>query len=145
GKLGVGGGVFKGKGMTFHDPWGLGRGNDVYVAARELLEKPGVEVVERKRSRVRGLCCGAGGARMTKGAEKGNREVHIERTEEAGKGNKEGIIERRKEALAIKPDLIATGCTFCITMMIDSVKNKNKESEFKVMDVDEMIASAQDL
>lgn len=130
GKLSVEGGKFKGKKITFHDPCYLGRANDVYEAPRNIIQKLDVELNEMKRSRAKGLCCGAGGAQMFKEAEKGNKEVNIERTE---------------EALELKPDVIATGCPFCMTMMSDGVKNKEKESETEVLDVAELIAKAKDL
>ena len=125
-----GGGEFKGKKITFHDPCYLGRANDVYEAPRELLTKLDAELVEMKRCRTKGLCCGAGGAQMFKEAEKGNKEVNIERTE---------------DALEVKPNVIATGCPFCNTMMTDGVKNFEKEAEIEVLDVAEMIANAAEL
>jgi len=130
GKLKVQGGAFKGKKIVFHDPCYLGRANEVYEAPREVIQKLDVELMEMKRSRAKGLCCGAGGAQMFKEAEKGNREVNVERTE---------------EALALGPDVIAVGCPFCNTMMTDGVKHFNKESQTKVLDVAELIASANDL
>lgn len=130
GKLKIEGGAFKGKKITFHDPCYLGRGNDVYEAPRDLIEKLDAELVEMKRCKTKGLCCGAGGAQMFKEAEKGDKEVNIERTE---------------EALELKPDIIATGCPFCMTMMTDGVKLKDKETEIKVFDLAELIAQANDL
>ncbi|MGE0562663.1 MAG: (Fe-S)-binding protein [Flavobacteriales bacterium] len=130
GKLTVEGGVFKGKKITFHDPCYLGRGNNIYEAPRTLIEKLDAELVEMKRCKSKGFCCGAGGAQMFKEAEKGNKEVNIERTE---------------EALELNPDIIATGCPFCMTMMTDGVKLKDKETETKVFDLAELIAKANDL
>ncbi len=130
GKLQVEGGSFKGKKITFHDPCYLGRANDVYEAPRELLTKLDAELVEMKRCKAKGLCCGAGGAQMFKEAEKGDKEINIERTE---------------EALATSSNIIATGCPFCNTMMTDGVKNFNKENDVQVLDIAEMIASAADL
>lgn len=121
---------FKGKRITFHDPCYLGRGNNIYEAPRELIEKLDAELVEMKRCRTRGLCCGAGGAQMFKEPEKGNKDINIERTE---------------EALETAPQIIATGCPFCNTMMTDGIKNKNKETEVLVKDLAELIAEAQDL
>ena len=123
-------GTFKGKKITFHDPCYLGRANDVYEAPRELITKLDAELVEMKRCKTNGLCCGAGGAQMFKEAEKGNKEINVERTE---------------DALETKADIIATGCPFCNTMMTDGVKNFEKEGEVKVMDVAELIANAADL
>ena len=130
GKLKVEGGTFKGKKITFHDPCYLGRANDEYEAPRNIIEKLDAELVEMKRCKTNGLCCGAGGAQMFKEAEKGKKEINIERTE---------------EALSINPQVIATGCPFCNTMMTDGVKNFNKEHVIKVMDVAELIAQANDL
>lgn len=125
-----GGGIYKGKKITFHDPCYLGRGNNIYDAPRELIEKLDAELVEMKRCKTKGLCCGAGGAQMFKEAEKGNKEVNVERTE---------------DALETKAEIVATGCPFCNTMMTDGVKNFNKEGEIQVLDVAELIANAAEL
>ncbi len=124
------GGTFKGKKITFHDPCYLGRANDVYEAPRSLIEKLDGELVEMKRCKTNGLCCGAGGAQMFKEAEKGNKEINVERTE---------------DALETKATIIATGCPFCNTMMTDGVKNFGKEAEIEILDVAELIANAADL
>jgi Fe-S oxidoreductase len=125
GKLKVEGGSLKGKRITFHDPCYLGRANGEYEAPRALLEKLEGELVEMKRCKSKGLCCGAGGAQMFKEAEPGNKEVNVERTE---------------DALDVKPDIIATGCPFCNTMMTDGVKNFEKEDTIKVYDLAELLA-----
>ncbi|MEO5643333.1 MAG: (Fe-S)-binding protein [Bacteroidia bacterium] len=130
GKVKVQGGEFKGKKITFHDPCYLGRGNNIYEAPRSVIENLDVELAEMKRSKQFGLCCGAGGAQMFKEAEKGDKEVNVERT---------------GEALELNPDVIATGCPFCMTMMTDGVKHFNKEDKTKVLDVAELIAGAMDL
>ena len=130
GRLKVEGGSFKGKRITFHDPCYLGRANNEYEAPRNLLSQLDSELVEMKRCKTKGLCCGAGGAQMFKEAEKGDKEVNIERTE---------------DALEVQPDIIATGCPFCNTMMTDGVKHFEKEEDVKVMDIAELIANAADL
>ncbi len=130
GRLTIEGGQYKGKKITFHDPCYLGRANGIYEAPRQLIEKLDAELVEMKRSKANGLCCGAGGAQMFKDAEPGNKEINIERTE---------------DALAVSPQIIATGCPFCNTMMTDGIKNKEQEANIQVMDVAELIASAEDL
>ncbi|WP_242132285.1 (Fe-S)-binding protein [Aestuariivivens marinum] len=130
GRLSIEGGQFKGKRITFHDPCYLGRANNVYEAPRNLIQKLEAELVEMKNCRQNGLCCGAGGAQMFKESEKGHKDVNIERTE---------------QALDTKPQIIAAGCPFCNTMMTDGVKAKEKESDISVMDIAELIASAQDL
>ena len=130
GRIKIEGGSFEGKKITFHDPCYLGRGNDVYEAPRKVILNLDVQLAEMKQSKAKGLCCGAGGGQMFKEAEKGNKEVNVERTE---------------EALALNPDIIAVGCPFCNTMMTDGVKHFNKEQSVKVMDVAELIAQAADL
>jgi len=130
GKITIEGGKYAGKRITFHDPCYLGRANNVYEAPREIIRKLEVELIEMKRCKSNGLCCGAGGAQMFKDAEKGDKEIFIERTE---------------EALEVNPNIIATGCPFCNTMMTDGIKNKEKESEIKVLDIAELIANANDL
>ena len=122
--------TYKGKKITFHDPCYLGRANDVYEAPRGLIEKLDAELVEMKRCKSKGLCCGAGGAQMFKEAEPGTKEINIERTE---------------DALETAAEIIATGCPFCNTMMTDGIKNVEKEDAIKVLDVAELIANAADL
>ncbi|MEO0333721.1 MAG: (Fe-S)-binding protein, partial [Bacteroidota bacterium] len=120
-----GGGSFKGKKITYHDSCYLGRANNIYEAPREVLETLDADLVEMKRCRTKGFCCGAGGAQMFKDAEPGNKEVNIDRTE---------------EALATGAKTIAVACPFCMTMMSDGVKNKEKENEVEVKDLAELIA-----
>ncbi|PCH91627.1 MAG: CoB--CoM heterodisulfide reductase [Bacteroidetes bacterium] len=131
GRLKVAGGEeFKGKTITFHDSCYLGRGNGIYEAPRKILEALDANLVEMKRNRSKGLCCGAGGAQMFKDAEKGDKEVNIERT---------------GEALETNPSVIATACPFCMTMMTDGVKDKNKEGDTKVMDIAELIVKSNNI
>lgn len=127
GRLILDGNTYKGKRITFHDPCYLGRANSVYDAPRDVLKKTNANLVEMKRSRGTALCCGAGGAQMFKDAEPGNKEINILRTE---------------DAMETQPEIIATGCPYCNTMMTDGVKFKEKETEIKVMDIAELIANA---
>ncbi|WP_142603461.1 (Fe-S)-binding protein [Solitalea koreensis] len=131
GKLKVTGGEsFKGKKITFHDPCYLGRANGVYEAPRSVFEILDAELVEMKRCKTNGLCCGAGGAQMFKEPEKGNKDINIERVE---------------EALELKPSVIAAACPFCMTMLRDGVKHFEKEAEVEVLDIAELAARANDL
>ena len=114
----------KGKKVTYHDPCYLGRANNIYDIPRELIRFLGVELVEMKRSRRMSFCCGAGGSQMFKEPEKGFQDININRTE---------------EALSLNPDIIATGCPFCNTMMTDGVKSVN-EGAAEVKDIAELIA-----
>lgn len=121
------GGSFKGKKITYHDSCYLGRANNIYEAPREVLQALDADLVEMKRCRTTGLCCGAGGAQMFKEPEKGTKDINVERAEEAiGTGAK----------------TIAVACPFCMTMMTDGVKNKEKEAEVVVKDLAELIAEA---
>ncbi len=124
------GGSFKGKKITYHDSCYIGRANNIYEAPREVLASLDAELVEMKRCRTTGLCCGAGGAQMFKEPEHGKKDINIERTE---------------EALATGATTIAVACPFCMTMMSDGVKNKEKEAEIKVLDIAELIAEGQGL
>lgn len=130
GKIKISGGDFKGKKITYHDSCYLGRGNDIYEAPRKIVEALDADLVEMKRCKSNGLCCGAGGAQMFKDAEPGNKEVNVERTDDA--------IETNAE-------IIATACPFCLTMMEDGVKAHNKEASLKVFDLAELISSAENL
>ena len=125
-----GGGEFKGRKITYHDSCYLGRANNIYEAPRKVLEALDAELVEMKRCRTKGFCCGAGGAQMFKDAEKGNKEVNIERTE---------------EALQTGASTIAVACPFCMTMMSDGVKNKEKEGQVQVKDLAGLIAESEGL
>lgn len=124
------GGDFKGRKITYHDSCFLGRANNVYEAPRKVLEALDAELVEMKRCKTKGLCCGAGGAQMFKDAENGKKEINIERTE---------------EALDTGANTIAVACPFCMTMMSDGIKNKEKEGSVKVQDLAELIAEAEGL
>jgi heterodisulfide reductase subunit D len=85
------------------------------------------ELVEMRRCRSKGLCCGAGGAQMFKEEEKGTTRVNFERSE---------------EALATGAGVIAAACPFCNTMLTDGVKHEEKEETVKVLDVAELIAAS---
>lgn len=121
------GGSFKGRRITFHDSCYLGRANNIYEAPRKVLEVLDAELVEMKRCRSNGLCCGAGGAQMFKEDEPGDKRINIERTD---------------EALELKPNIIAASCPFCNTMLTDGVKNREKENEVQVLDIAELIAES---
>lgn len=123
------GGSFKGQKITYHDSCYLGRANDIYEAPRKVLEALDAELVEMKRCRSNGLCCGAGGAQMFKEEEKGDVRINIERS---------------NEAMDTGANVIASACPFCNTMLLDGVKNKEKEGEIKVLDVAELIAESMD-
>ena len=121
---------FCNKKITFHDPCYLGRINNEYKAPRNVIAQISENNVEMKRNKSFALCCGAGGSQMFKEAEKGDKEIFIERIE---------------EALETKADIIATACPFCMTMLTDGLKYKNKEEEIFNYDIIELIAQALEL
>jgi Fe-S oxidoreductase len=121
------GGTFTGKKITYHDSCYLGRANNIYEAPRKVLEALDVELVEMKRNRSNGLCCGAGGAQVFKEEEKGRTRISTERT---------------KEAIGTGAKVIASNCPFCMTMLSDGVKSNEKEEEVQVLDLAEMIVQS---
>ncbi len=120
-------GAFKGKKITYHDSCYLGRANNIYEAPRKVLEALDVALVEMKRCKSNGLCCGAGGAQMFKEEEKGDTRINL---------------DRANEALGTGASVIAAACPFCNTMMTDGVKNSNKEDEVQVLDIAELVAAS---
>ncbi|MCD4744871.1 MAG: (Fe-S)-binding protein, partial [Bacteroidales bacterium] len=125
GKLKINSDIFKDKKITYHDPCYLGRGNDEYEAPREVLEKIPSKKIEMKHKKEFALCCGAGGGQMFKEAEKGDKEIFIERIE---------------EAIETGADIVATACPYCMTMMTDGIKYKNKEDEMMNYDIAELVS-----
>jgi heterodisulfide reductase subunit D len=130
GRLSIKKEVLKNVVVTYHDPCYLGRANDIYNEPRSILNYITSDFVEMDRNKSFALCCGAGGAQMFKEAEKGDKEIFIERTE---------------EALRTDAEVIATACPFCMTMLTDGLKYKNREGEVKIQDVAELIAQSLEL
>jgi Fe-S oxidoreductase len=130
GKISISGGAFKGQRITYHDSCYLGRANDIYEAPREVIQKLDAALVEMKRSKANGLCCGAGGAQMFKDAEQGKKDVNIERAD---------------DMLEAQAGIVAAACPFCMTMLRDGVKHHNKEAEIEVKDIAELLAGAMEL
>lgn len=120
------GGAFDGKKITYHDSCYIGRANDIYEAPRKVLESLDGQLVEMKRAGKRGLCCGAGGAQMWKEDEPGDKRINMDRTE---------------EALGTGAEIVAVNCPFCLTMMSDGVKAKEKQEEVMVYDLAELIVN----
>ncbi|MDH5827633.1 (Fe-S)-binding protein [Sphingobacterium sp. SG20118] len=118
---------FQGKKITYHDPCYLGRANEVYEAPRKVLESLDAQLIELKRCKSNGLCCGAGGGQMFKEPEKGTKDVNIERIEE--------VIDSQAT-------VVASACPFCMTMLKDGVKIKDKEKEIEVLDIAEITVRA---
>lgn len=127
GKITVEGGSYKGKRITYHDSCYMGRVNGVYEAPRNALSNLEGELIEMKRCKTNGLCCGAGGAQMFKEDEPGDKRINIERVE---------------EALETGADIVAANCPFCLTMIKDGVSAMEKENEVMVLDISEMIVNS---
>jgi Fe-S oxidoreductase len=117
-------GTFQGKKITYHDSCYLGRANNIYEAPRKVLEALDVELVEMKRCKSNGLCCGAGGAQVFKEEEKGDIRINTERS---------------REAIDTGAKIIASNCPFCMTMLSDGVKANEKEADVQVLDLAELI------
>ena len=127
GRLTVAGGAFKGRRITYHDSCYLGRTNGIYEAPREVLATLDAELVELKRCKTNGLCCGAGGAQMFKEDEKGDKRINIERAE---------------EVVASGAAIVAANCPFCITMLSDGMKAQDKQDDVMVYDLSELIVQS---
>ena len=120
-------GGYEGQKITYHDSCYLGRGNGIYEAPRAVLEALDIELVEMKRCKSNGMCCGAGGAQMFKEEEAGSTRINFERAE---------------QALETGANVIVANCPFCTTMLTDGIKNKEKEDSVKVLDVAELVAAS---
>lgn len=121
------GGNYKGKRITYHDSCYLGRVNGIYEAPRQVLELLDADLVEMKRCRTNGLCCGAGGAQMFKEDEPGDKRINLERAE---------------EVLSTGAEIVAANCPFCLTMLSDGMKEKEKQDEVMVYDLSELIVKS---
>jgi Fe-S oxidoreductase/nitrate reductase gamma subunit len=111
--------------ITFHDPCYLGRYNDVYEEPRETLVQLGnKKVTEMKSHKKKSMCCGAGGGHYWFDMKVGER-VNVQRVEEASETG---------------ADTIATACPFCMQMIEDGIKLKNKEDQMRVRDIAELVA-----
>ena len=122
--------LFEDKTLTYHDPCYLGRANGEYKAPRKVLQAIPSRKVEMDRTKSFALCCGAGGGQMFKEAEKGDKEVFIERTE---------------EALDTGADIIVTACPYCMVMITDGLKYKNQEEHKKNYDIAELVEQSLNL
>ncbi len=122
--------LFKDNTIVFHDPCYLGRANNDYESSRNILNRITSQKVEMPRNKSRALCCGAGGGQMFKEAEKGDKEIFIERTE---------------EAIATGADIIATACPFCMVMLTDGIKYTNQEERMRNFDIAELLSMSLDL
>lgn len=124
GRLKVEGGNFSGKKITYHDSCYLGRINQEYTAPREVIQALDIDLSELKRSKTNGLCCGAGGAQMFKEDEAGDKRINVERAD---------------EIIGSGADIVVANCPFCITMLTDGLKAREKQDQIMVFDLSELI------
>ena len=120
------GSTYQGQKITYHDSCYLGRANDIYEAPRSVLAALDAQLVEMKRCRTNGLCCGAGGAQMFKEAEPGKKEINAERAD---------------DVVASGADIVATACPFCMTMLQDGLRHNYEEKGIKVLDLAQLLNS----
>ena len=130
GSLKVDTGIFKNNKVTYHDPCYLGRANSIYSEPRSVLSSLTDNFIEMRRNKSFALCCGGGGGQMFKEAEKGDKEVFMERTE---------------DVLETGANVIVTACPYCMVMITDGLKYKNKETEIKNYDIAELIEQSLEL
>jgi len=125
GKLSMAGATFDER-VTYHDSCYLGRHNDVYMAPRKVIGSlAGIDIVEMPRNGTKGMCCGAGGARMWM-------EEHT---------GKNINTDRAQEALATGASRVAVACPFCYVMLEDGVKGQGAE-DVQVQDIAEILVEA---
>lgn len=130
GKLQLKNNKFKDRVITYHDPCYLGRANGEYESSRQVITSLGAGLKELRRNRSFALCCGAGGAQMFKEAEKGTKEV---------------FMERMEDVLHSRASIVASACPFCMTMLTDGIKYCHREDEIQNFDIAELVAAALDL
>ncbi|MBI4242374.1 MAG: (Fe-S)-binding protein, partial [Candidatus Rokubacteria bacterium] len=111
--------------ITFHDPCYLVRYNDIYESPRTVLRSVcRGELVEMDLHRERCFCCGGGGGRVWMEEHEGRRVNQV----------------RVEQAMAVKPDILASACPFCLTMFEDGVKGKGVADRIKTRDIAELVA-----
>ena len=114
--------------ITYHDSCYLGRWNREFDAPRDILAAVGAPggIVEMKRSKQHGFCCGAGGGRMFMEEHDGTR-VNLNRTD---------------EVIAAEVEAVAVACPFCNIMLTDGMKQRNVDDKIQVLDVAELVAAS---
>lgn len=114
------------KTVAYHDPCYLGRHNQIYDVPRRILAAiPGLSVAEPDRTRDRSFCCGAGGGHYW--MESSGERINDTRTE---------------QLLEASPDMLSTGCPYCLIMLEDGVESKEMKGQVPVKDVIELVADS---
>jgi len=110
--------------ITYHDSCYLGRANQIFEPPRKILRSiPGLKLIEMERHHKRSFCCGAGGGRMWM-------EEHI--------GTRINQM-RTDQAIQTKATLVGTACPYCLTMLVDGIKEKGQEGNMAAFDLSELI------
>jgi Fe-S oxidoreductase len=110
--------------ITYHDSCYLGRANQIFEAPRKILRSiPGLRLIEMERHHKQSFCCGAGGGRMWM-------EEHI--------GTRINQM-RTDQAIQTKATLVGTACPYCLTMLVDGIKEKGQEGNMAAFDLSELI------
>jgi Fe-S oxidoreductase/nitrate reductase gamma subunit len=110
--------------ITYHDSCYLGRANQIYEAPRKILHSiPGLKLIEMERHHNRSFCCGAGGGRMWM-------EEHI--------GTRINQM-RTDQAIEVKAEWVGTACPYCLTMLGDGIKEKEKAETMAAYDLSELV------
>ena len=112
--------------MTYHDSCYLARYNRVMDAPRNVIRNISDNFVEMEMNKTKGLCCGAGGARMWMEENVGTKISHM-RIEQADK---------------VGANTVVTACPYCMSMLDDARKVTNREEKMIVLDIAEVVASS---
>lgn len=109
--------------VTFHDPCYLGRANGIFDEPRSVINKVSKSGFEEMgRNHNQSFCCGGGGGRIWM-------EEHHKRINHA----------RIDEAIAITANTVVTACPYCLIMMEDAIKDKEKIETMKALDLSEIV------
>lgn len=110
--------------IAYHDPCYLGRHNGVYDAPRAILNAAGASVAEPASARANAFCCGGGGGRTWLEERLGARINQV----------------RTQHVLATGAPAVAVSCPYCLSMLINGVKDLGAEERLRVVDYVEVLA-----
>jgi Fe-S oxidoreductase len=112
------------KTVTYHDPCYLGRHNGIYEIPRKILDRvPGITMLESEKSKDRSFCCGAGGGHFW--MQSSGQRVNDARTDQ--------LLEK-------SPEILITGCPYCLIMLEDGIESKEMKGQVIVKDIAEIVS-----